>query len=81
MNYTLDYKHKLENEYTLKVFTDNVEYECLEQIELLLQQEMFKDCKIRIMPDCHSGKGCVISFTANLGDKVIPNIVGTDLRL
>ena len=79
MNYTLDYKHKLENEYNLKVFTDNVEYECLEQIELLLQQEMFKDCKIRIMSDCHSGKGCVIGFTANLGDKVIPNIVGTDI--
>ena len=79
MNYALDYKHKLENNYNLKVFTNNVEYECLEQIELLLQQEMFKDCKIRIMSDCHSGKGCVIGFTANLGDKVIPNIVGVDI--
>ena len=79
LNYTLDYKHKLESEYNLKVFTNNVEYECLEQIELLLQQEMFKDCKIRIMSDCHSGKGCVIGFTANLGDKVIPNIVGVDI--
>lgn len=79
MNYVLDYKHKLENNYNLKVFTNNVEYECLEQIELLLQQEMFKDCKIRIMSDCHSGKGCVIGFTANLGDKVIPNIVGVDI--
>lgn len=79
LNYTLDYKHKLESEYNLKVFTNNVEYECLKQIELLLQQEMFKDCKIRIMSDCHSGKGCVIGFTANLGDKVIPNIVGVDI--
>ena len=79
MNYALDYKHKLENNYNLKIFTNNVEYECLEQIELLLQQEMFKDCKIRIMSDCHSGKGCVIGFTANLGDKVIPNIVGVDI--
>ena len=79
MNNILNYKHKLESEYNLKVFTNNVEYECLEQIELLLQQEMFKDCKIRIMSDCHSGKGCVIGFTANLGDKVIPNIVGVDI--
>lgn len=79
MNNILNYKHKLESEYDLKVFTNNVEYECLEQIELLLQQEMFKDCKIRIMSDCHSGKGCVIGFTANLGDKVIPNIVGVDI--
>lgn len=79
LNYTLDYKHKLESEYNLKVFTNNVEYECLKQIELLLQQEMFKDCKIRIMSNCHSCKGCVIGFTANLGDKVIPNIVGVDI--
>ncbi len=24
-------------------------------------------------------KGCVIDFTADLGDKVIPNIVGVDI--
>ena len=40
-----------------------------------LDQEAFKDCKVRIMPDVHAGSGCVIGFTANLGDKVIPNIV------
>ena len=28
------------------------------------------------MPDCHSGTGCVIGFTADLGGKIIPNIVG-----
>lgn len=42
-------------------------------------QEAFKDCKVRIMPDVHAGKGCVIGFTADLGDKVIPNIVGVDI--
>lgn len=31
------------------------------------------------MPDVHAGTGCVIGFTANLGDKVIPSIVGVDL--
>ena len=31
------------------------------------------------MPDVHAGAGCVIGFTANLGDKVIPNIVGVDI--
>ena len=49
------------------------------QISLLLKQEPFKDCKVRIMPDVHAGKGCVIGFTADLGDKVIPNIVGVDI--
>ena len=64
----------------LKIFTENIEEEAKEQINLLLNQEPFKDCKVRIMPDVHAGKGCVIGFTANLGDKVIPNIVGVDIE-
>ena len=63
----------------LKIFTENVEEEAIEQINVLLKQEPFKDCKVRIMPDVHAGKGCVIGFTADLGDKVIPNIVGVDI--
>ena len=63
----------------LKIFTKNIEQEAIEQIDLLLEQEPFKDCKVRIMPDVHAGKGCVIGFTADLGDKVIPNIVGVDI--
>lgn len=63
----------------LKIFTDDVEQEAINQINELLDQEAFKDSKIRIMPDVHAGKGCVIGFTGNLGDKVIPNIVGVDI--
>lgn len=63
----------------LKIFTNNIEDKAREQIELLLEQGPFKDCKIRIMPDVHAGAGCVIGFTGNLGDKVIPNIVGVDI--
>ena len=63
----------------LKIFTDNIEDTAKEQIDLLLEQEAFRDCKIRIMPDVHAGSGCVIGFTGNLGDKVIPNIVGVDI--
>ena len=63
----------------LKIFTDDVEQEAINQINELLDQETFKDSKIRIMPDVHAGKGCVIGFTGNLGDKVIPNIVGVDI--
>lgn len=66
-------------EKNLKIFTDNIEEEAVNQINLLLEQEPFKDCKVRIMPDVHAGKGCVIGFTADLGDKVIPNIVGVDI--
>lgn len=63
----------------LKIFTKNIEEEAIKQIELLLEQEPFRNCKVRIMPDVHAGKGCVIGFTADLGDKVIPNIVGVDI--
>lgn len=63
----------------LKIFTENIEHEALNQIYMLVKQPAFSDCKIRIMPDVHAGVGCVIGFTADLGEKVIPNIVGVDI--
>lgn len=63
----------------LKIFTDNIEHEALNQIYTLVKQPAFSDCKVRIMPDVHAGAGCVIGFTADLGEKVIPNIVGVDI--
>lgn len=63
----------------LKIFTDNIEQEAIDQINTLMGQPAFSDCKVRIMPDVHAGAGCVIGFTADLGDKVIPNIVGVDI--
>ena len=63
----------------LKIFTDNIEDTAREQIDILMKQPAFAECKVRIMPDVHAGAGCVIGFTADLGDKVIPNIVGVDL--
>lgn len=65
--------------YDVKIFTDNIEENALEQIKTLLSIDVFSDKKIRIMPDVHAGAGCVIGFTGNLGDKVIPNIVGVDI--
>lgn len=63
----------------LKIFTSNIEQEAIDQINTLLEQPAFENCKVRIMPDVHAGAGCVIGFTADLGDKVIPNIVGVDI--
>ena len=63
----------------LKIFTQNIEQEAIDQINTLMEQPAFSDCKVRIMPDVHAGAGCVIGFTADLGDKVIPNIVGVDI--
>ena len=65
--------------YNVKIFTDNIEGSAGEQIKELLSVDVFSKCKIRIMPDVHAGAGCVIGFTGDLGDKVIPNIVGVDI--
>ena len=65
--------------YDVKIFTDNIEETALEQIKELLSIDVFSDKKIRIMPDVHTGAGCVIGFTGDLGDKVMPNIVGVDI--
>lgn len=63
-------------ENNIKIFTDNIEEEAKEQIDILLEQEAFKDCKIRIMPDVHKGVGYVIGFTADLVEiiKIIKSI-------
>lgn len=61
------------------VYTTNIEESAVSQLQMLLSLEAFKDSKIRIMPDVHTGSGCVIGFTGDLGHKVIPNIVGVDI--
>lgn len=63
----------------VEIYAKTIEDEALEQINTLASLEAFYDSKIRIMPDVHAGAGCVIGFTADLGDKVIPNIVGVDI--
>lgn len=64
---------------TARIFTDNIENEAISQIYELCNQEFTKDCKIRIMPDVHAGKGCTIGTTMEIKDKVVPNLVGVDI--
>ena len=76
---TLGYKQKLEKDYDVKIFTNNINFNCLNQTEQLLKQDMFKEVKVRLMPDAHAGVGAVIGFTAKMTDKVIPSVVGSDI--
>ena len=64
---------------TALVYADILEEAASEQIKALCDQPFVKDCRIRIMPDVHAGSGCVIGFTADLGELVIPSIVGVDI--
>lgn len=61
------------------VYTDTIEETAADQIALLCSQKFAAGSRIRIMPDVHAGAGCVIGFTADLGEMVIPNIVGVDI--
>lgn len=64
---------------TAKIFTKDVEAECQKQIQEVCNLKIFENSNIRIMPDCHSGKGCVVGFTAKVKDKIIPNLIGVDI--
>lgn len=76
----MEKSERLNNEKVdLKIFADYVEPAASDQILGLVNHEAFENCKIRIMPDVHAGAGCVVGFTANLGDKIVPNLVGVDI--
>lgn len=65
--------------YDVKIFTDRVEPGALDQLRGLMAIPAFAGCRVRVMPDVHAGAGCVIGFTGDLGEKVVPNIVGVDI--
>ena len=62
-----------------KTMTDDVEDYAVAQIKQLCDQEAFKDCVIRLMPDVHPGKVGPIGFTSTVGSKIMPAVVGVDI--
>ena len=71
----------IDGKYTsAEIFAKTIEYSVIEQVQNVVDHPIFKDCPIRIMPDCHAGKGCVIGFTSPMpkGGEIIPNIIGVD---
>ncbi len=63
----------------VKIFTDDVDSEVLEQIQQVAKSSVGENAHIRIMPDVHLGKGCCIGTTMKVIDKVCPNLVGVDI--
>ena len=64
---------------TAKIFTDTCDSATIAQVTNLMNQPSAAGAKVRIMPDCHAGAGCVIGTTMTITDKVIPNLVGVDI--
>ena len=71
---------KIEGRYNeASIFIDYFDEATEKQIITLLNQEFTKDLKIKIMPDCHAGAGCVIGTTMTINQKIVPNLVGVDI--
>lgn len=63
----------------LKIFAQTIEEEAVQQVKKMNACEAYKDCTVRIMPDCHAGKGCTIGTVIAVTDRVVPNTVGVDI--
>lgn len=59
------------------IYSNRIDDSAIDQIALMTK--FYNKEKIRIMPDYHAGKGCVIGTTMILKDKVTPNLVGVDI--
>ena len=65
---------------TALLYTDRADKETVRQLEQMLCLPALADSRIRIMPDVHKGRGCVIGFTMTLpANRVIPSFVGVDI--
>ena len=65
-----------------KVYAKTVEDEAMSTIYNICDNPAFEGQKIRIMPDCHEGKGIVIGFSSTIDKKnplVNPSHVGVDI--
>ena len=62
-----------------KIYTDVVDDGAVAQIQAMCDSPVFKQSKIRIMPDVHAGAGCTIGTTMTITDKIVPNMVGVDI--
>lgn len=62
------------------VYADKIDPETKTQIATLLRQPVLADSKIRIMPDTHTGRNCVVGLTMTIvRKKVIPAFIGADI--
>lgn len=63
----------------IKIYAKTIEPEAQEQVYRMAKSEAYKECTIRIMPDCHAGKGCTVGTVIKINGRVVPNTVGVDI--
>lgn len=57
----------------------NIDQYARDQIAMLCNQKSLAGSRIRVMPDVHPGKVGTIGFTATVGDKLMPLLLGIDI--
>lgn len=62
-----------------KIFTHDYDERSYQQIKEFCDSPAAAGNKVRIMPDVHAGAGCVIGFTAEYTDKIVPHVIGVDI--
>lgn len=62
------------------IHADQIDNETMAQlIDIIhINENAFKP-PIALMPDCHAGSGCLIGFTAKMGEFIFPDIIGNDI--
>jgi RNA-splicing ligase RtcB len=67
-------------EANLKIFASVIDSKTKEQIDSIVSTPPYSSENVRIMPDVHAGRGCVIGFTSTTTQgKVNPHLVGNDI--
>lgn len=64
---------------TAECFATLIDDGAVEQVRAMCDQPFTEGANVRIMPDAHAGKGCVIGTTMRVTDKAVPNVVGVDI--
>ncbi|MBQ8495984.1 MAG: RtcB family protein [Clostridia bacterium] len=62
-----------------KIFTDTLDSGSEGLIKAFCASPVSEGSKIRMMPDVHAGKGCVIGTTITVTDKIAPGLIGVDI--
>lgn len=67
-------------EANIKIFASVIDETTKAQIDSIISTEPYSAESVRIMPDVHAGRGCVIGFTSTTSQgKVNPHLVGNDI--
>ena len=61
------------------VYADTIDSGAEGLIKAFCNSPVSDDSKIRIMPDVHAGKGCVVGTTMTITDKIAPGLIGVDI--